>query len=53
MDTFSALAEAQTDAEIAALLRRWAYMAGDTDNTESAREGLEAIEAGLEGGDVA
>lgn len=31
-DTFSALAEAQTDAEIAALLRRWAYMTGETDS---------------------
>ncbi len=51
MDNFSKLAEAQTDAEVAALLRRWAFMVGDTDDAESAREGLAAIERGVEGSD--
>jgi len=49
MDSFSTLAAAQTDAEVAALLRRWAFMVGDTDDAETAREGLEKIEAQLKG----
>lgn len=49
MNTFIELAEAQNDEQIAALLRRWAHFSGDTEDAETAREGLEKIEAQMEG----